>query len=93
MKVGDFLNPIILESVIIRNGAGNTLDKLICQLLIKCFKTRMGGSRGGRGSGRLHPGNNYWLYLSVKILVRTPSLGPIASRGRFVRNSENYIDD
>ena len=39
------------------------------------------------------------VYVSLEILVRTPlerqlePLGPIASRGRFVRPSVNYADD
>ena len=52
----------------------------------------MGRSRGGRGS--VHPLEYHkLLYVSLEILVRTPTSGPIGSRGRSGRPSVKYVLD
>ena len=59
----------------------------------------MGGSRGGQGVRPFPLEYHKLLYVSLEILERTPfqkqldPLGPVASRGRFVRSSVKYIGD
>ena len=55
-----------------------------------CYQHRIvSHGRGGMGAGGPPMENHKWLKVSLKILIRTPreSIGPIASRERFVLSS------